>query len=175
MQWAEDSSARWKPAAARHGAAGSAAAAATRAEGWGVKETTTEADSPQTNAASLEQWKTRKHRESKQRGTSTYRGDRADPCRNGGPATGYAAAAMEEEYAVAKPGSEAASCTDAWAYSTLGSTKAAWNPAAGWLTEDVKDEISDPSRSGTSQERWTAKVQDMGIIERGGKNSFYQP
>lgn len=72
--------------------------------------------------------------------------DTAGRCSGAAPATGCDEAGGEAACVAATRGTEAASSTEASAYSRLGSMRVAWSPGAGWWTEAAKGAIGDPSR-----------------------------
>lgn len=84
--------------------------------------------------------KSRRHHEQSSWETATCPACTAGPYTNEVPAPGYDAAAAEAAYAAAKQGIEAASGTEACAYSIEASS-----PGGDWSTEVSKGEIWGPS------------------------------
>lgn len=81
---------------------------------------------------------------------------KAGSCRGAARATECDEVGGEAACAAATPGTEAASSTEASAYSRWGSRRAAWSPGAGWWTEAVKGAIGDPS--------WRrGKIDELGV------------
>lgn len=98
-----------------------------------------EAGCPPWCAVAWAPWKTRTFHERSLWDSATCQGDTAGPCSEA-PATDCDAAAEEAECVPATQDTEAASGTEALAYSTEES-----NPAGGKSTEAAKGEIWDPS------------------------------